>query len=102
MYESDVRGGKGPSRSLSLARAEGSMGCPPGGNLPLCPLSSTISLSSTITGRTAHCCTHIRRMLVYISDRETTDREEKVGVYVLGMLPICFWTVSKASSKLNL
>ena len=53
-----VRAWEGPSLSPSLLRAEGSTAWDPSGNPPPpppCTFSSAISLSSTITGRIAHC-----------------------------------------------
>lgn len=51
-----VRAWEGPSLSPSLDRAKGSTAWDPSGKPPPpCTFSSAISLSSTITGRTAHC-----------------------------------------------
>lgn len=45
----------GLSLSPSLVRAEGSTVEDPGGKFPPSTFPSNISLSSTITGKTAHC-----------------------------------------------
>ena len=50
-----LRAWVGLSLSLSLVRANGSTVWDPGGNPPPCIFSSIMSLSSTITGKTAHC-----------------------------------------------
>ena len=50
-----LRAWVGLSLSLSLVRAEGSTVWDPGGNTPPGTVSPAISLSSPMSGETAHC-----------------------------------------------
>ena len=69
-----VRAWEGLSLSPSLVCAEGSTVWDPGGKPPPpCTFGSTMALSSTITGRTAHCWTQSKGISVYMSDVESKE-----------------------------